>query len=250
VTPALSAGEVAALVSVGFRPSPPTFGVAVLSMPPLVDTTKLAGGFMSASIRPAAYVKGRQLALDRLRARAADDGAVGLVAIRFAERPLRGAEIRGQGAANAAPIEFTAVGVPVHAITRTRPRTLMCTTLSGPDVASLFRDGWCPADVVIAATLEIWDRAKFRGTDAVANTSYRNVEVPGATEVVQRARRIVRDRLHERARVIGADGVLLPDGVTLAHAGSQIVEASATGSAIVRIAGPRRPPVRLQLPVG
>ena len=249
MTLALSAGEVAALVSVGFRPSAPTFGIAVLSMPPLIDSTTLIGGFITAGIRPAAYVKGRQLALDRLQARARDAGAQGVVGVRFHERSLRSATTQTQGVAGATPIEFTAVGVPIHAAVRTRPRKLMCTTLSGPDVAALMQDGWCPAEVVVAATLEIWDRGKFRGSDAVAHTSNRNMEVPGATEVAQRARRVVRQRVQERARVIGADGVLLPDGITLTHAGSHIVEASATGAAIVRFAGTNRPAASMRLPL-
>ena len=66
-------------------------------------------------------------------------------------------------------------------------------------------------------------------------TSYGNAEIPGPTEVVQRARRRVREHLADRARVIGADGVLLPHGIDLAHAGHSVVEASATGSAIVRL---------------
>ena len=227
--------ETAALRSVGLQPQPPTFGLTVIAMPPLLDAVPMAPSLVAPSVRPAAFVKGRQLALQRLLERAEAAGAIGVVGVKFRERPAFATDVvhPTQGWA---PIEFTAVGTPVSATTAHRPRRLMSAALSGVDVAALMLRGWCPSDVVVAATVEQWNRTRFRTQDAMAEGSQRNREVPGVTELVERARRVVRQRVHERTRVLGADGVLLPDAISIKTTASHFfVEATATGTAIVRL---------------
>lgn len=228
--------EAAALAAVGLRPAPPTLGLTVLAMPPLLDALPLVGAPVSYRVRPAAFVRGRELALKRLREAASRVGAVGVVGVTFGERPIVDDSAMRSRSYPWAPVEFTAVGTPVLGAVETRPRRLMCAALSGVDLAALLLAGWCPADVIVAATVEQWDRARFLASDALAAGSQYNRELAGFSELVQRARSTVRRRLHDRAEVLGADGVLLPDAIqTSATSSHMFVEATAVGTAIVQL---------------
>lgn len=230
--------ETAALRAVGLSPQPPTFGIAVIAMPPLLDTLPLNTVVVPRAVRPTAFVKGRQLALSRLRERAQDTGAIGVVGIEFRERPAVPADDPSAFGRMWTPIEFTAVGTPVTAALSRQPRRLMCAALSGTDVAALMLRGWCPADVLVAATAEIWNRNRYLMSEAQLAGTRRNAEYAGLTEVMQRARKVVRTRLQEAARTLGADGLLLPDAIeTRTTESRRIVEASATGTAILRLRG-------------
>lgn len=234
--------EAAALAAVGLRPQPPTFGVAVIAMPPLLDTLPLNTVVVSRTVRPTAFVKGRQLALSRLRARAQESGAVGIVGIEFRERAAVPANDPSATGGQWLPIEFTAVGTPVWAPVAEPPGRIMCAALSGMDVAALMLRGWCPADVLIAATAELWNRNRYLQSEAQFAGTRRNGEYAGLTEVMQRARKVVRSRLLEAARVLGAEGLLLPNAIeTRSTASRRIVEASATGTAIVRLSAQQSP---------
>jgi uncharacterized protein YbjQ (UPF0145 family) len=230
--------EAAALAAVGLRPAAPVLGLSVLAMPPLLDATPMVSAPVTWRARPNAYVKGRELALERVRGAAHRVGAIGVVGITFRERPIVGDDEGHTTSGGWMPVEFTAVATPVLGAVVTHPRRLMCAALSGVDVAALLLAGWCPADVLVAATVEQWDRSRFLVSDALADSSRYNREITGVSELVQRARSVVRRRLHDRAKVLGADGVLLPGAIeTRATSTHMFVEATATGTAIVRLRG-------------
>jgi uncharacterized protein YbjQ (UPF0145 family) len=213
-----------------------------MAMPPLLDTLPLNTTVVPRAVRPTTFVKGRQLALARLREKAGASGAIGIVGIEFHERPAAPQSDPSVAGRLWTPVEFTAVGTPVWADVSIRPRRLMCAALSGMDVAALMMRGWCPADVLVAATSELWNRARYLSSEAALAGTARNAEYAGLTEVMQRARNVVRSRLQEAARVIGADGLLLPQAIdTRVTASRRIVEASATATAIVRLRSTRMP---------
>lgn len=233
----------AALQSVGLSLEAPAVGLAVLSVLPLRDFTGFGQAQSAVAQRPRArsLVRGRELALDRLRQKCAEMGAVGVVGIRLAERPVAvpwpaPAETSDQLTA----VEFTATGSPVTANTAARPPRPFRAALSGADVAALLANGWVPVDVLVAATIAVYD-SRLASGDAAVVTGYGNAEVVSYTEVVKRAGNEVRKQIGARARALGADGVLLPEGLdrewTLTR---HVVQAIAVGTAITRFSSRRR----------
>lgn len=247
VTPAAVA-DAAALRSVGLSLAPPVVGLAVLRVPPLYDIYATVGGLAArppgSSQRPRAWslVQGRRLALTRLREQCAAMDAVGAVGAALLERTLVArAPASDSPTGGVTLVEFTATGVPVLAPTGSRPARPFLAALPGAQVAALLTAGWVPLDILVAAAIAARDQ-RFAARDAATIGGYANIEIPGLTDVVTRATSEVRRQIGHLAKMTGANGVLLPDGLELLWAETRhAIQVSAVGTAIVRFDRRSRP---------
>jgi uncharacterized protein YbjQ (UPF0145 family) len=177
--------------------------------------------------------------LDELGARAELLAAVGIVGIDFAQlaTPFRpSANVTGD------IVEMVATGAAVSIAAGGRPRLPFRTTIDAVGVAELLRSGWVPVDVVMAGTTETRSR-QHHAADAEAATGTSNREIPGPTDMIQRARRLLRERMHSSAQSLGADGVLLHGGFDVHWSSTyHLVQVSAIGNAIARYDRSDAPP--------
>jgi uncharacterized protein YbjQ (UPF0145 family) len=252
---ALTAGEFAAIRSVGFEPVGQVFGAAVYSAGPASGySCPAAPG--SSGVGPAAQVSGRggpgsfgplvqtmdlarHTAVGRMITECAGLGGHGVVGVRLSRGsfPLGGPQftalgtaVRAPGAAHGPPVPFTC-------------------EVSGQDFAKLIMTGWVPAGLVLG--ISIGSRHDDRPTARQARWGPRNAEVAGWTELVSQSRHDARRQLESDVRRLGADGVVIAtmrmrvrerDCPAAAGRRDHIVEATLIGTAVARFsrAGQRR----------
>ena len=209
---ALTAGEFAAIRSVGFEPVGQVFGAAVYSAGPASGySCPAAPG--SSGVGPAAQVSGgrprsfgplvqtmdlaRHTAVGRMITECAGLGGHGVVGVRLSRGsfPLGGPQftalgtaVRAPGAADGPPVPFTC-------------------EVSGQDFAKLMMTGWVPAGSCSAS--RSGPGTMHRPTARQARWGPRNAEVAGWTELVSQSRHDARRQLESDVRRLGADGVVI-----------------------------------------
>jgi uncharacterized protein YbjQ (UPF0145 family) len=223
-TSLLSAPSAAGIKAVGLEPVGEVMGCTVQSMVPryqtYVTTYNVAG---IAQPYLDGLTVGYRTAVDRMREEARTLGADGVVDVRLTTTPLAGAE------------EFLAMGTAVRAQSRTRPKSVFTTELSGGDVAKLMLAGWAPVELVWVGSVY----AIFTGV----NTQYQislyagNTEVDSYTALVNRVRAGARKRFHDTVRSVRADGGIVAHmGLSTWEPGERIMAALAyvRGTAIAQ----------------
>ena len=264
----LSAGEFAAVRSVGFEPAGQVFGAAVY---PLFATaavscpgtaapslTPRAPGRVTGWAGPAARIAqalrdGYRTAIDRMTGECSDLGGHGIVgaSLQVTENP--------GDTFTAATVQFTVIGTAVRG--RGCPplaRPFTC-GLSGPDFAKLLMDGWVPAGIVLGISAAGLHDTLVTTSSGPWGTG--NAEVPAYTSLMVHVRQDARSQLEQTVRELGAEGVVV-SAMTLrvrsdachAHpAGADhFAEAVITGTAVARFASHRkapRPPSLAVLPL-
>jgi uncharacterized protein YbjQ (UPF0145 family) len=174
--------------------------------------------------------------LDDLRNQADRLGAVGLVGVAFRELPLA---VRTPQTSPGTVVQMTASAVPVIAATRHRPARSFRTTIDPAGVATLIRSDWVPVDTVVTGTTQVRSPS-HRRDDAAAATGSTNRELPGPTDMIQRARAVLRQQLVTAARSLGGDGVLLNEGFEVTWSSTyHLVQVIATGNVIARYGSSR-----------
>jgi len=141
---------------------------------------------------------GYSKALERLGEEAKGIGADGVVGItlRF--------ERFGEGT-----YEFVAMGTAVRAESRTRPRKLFTTSLSGEDVAKLMLSGWAPAELVIGLTV-LAVPTTYRTLAQVSFTAG-NTEVDTYTRLLTSVRAKSREQFARETKRARADGAIVSE---------------------------------------
>jgi uncharacterized protein YbjQ (UPF0145 family) len=229
-------GDLAALRSVGLLPDVPLTSLRVLLLPAIRDAVGASGHLPPGLRRVDVVVRARRMLLDDLRSQADRFGAVGLVGIEFRELPLG---VRAHQTQPGDVVQLTATAIPVRVATRHRPTRSFRTAIEPAGVAALIRNGWVPVDTVVTGTTQVRSPS-HRREDAAASTGSTNREIPGPTDMIQRARATLRQRLATAARSLGGDGVLLDGGFDVTWSSTyHLVQVSATGSVIARCGSPR-----------
>jgi uncharacterized protein YbjQ (UPF0145 family) len=206
----------------------------VLMLPVIRDAVGSAGSPPLGRKRVDVIVDTRRKLLDDLRGQADRLGAVGLVGVEFHEVPLG---IRARQTFSGDPVQLTATALPVRADTRHRPARSFRTAIDPAGVATLIRGGWVPVDTVVTGTTHVRS-LRHRHEDAMAATGTSNREIPGPTDMIQRARTILRQRLESAARSLGGDGVLLHGDFDVTWSSTyHLVMVHATGNVIARYEG-------------
>ena len=250
----LSAGDFAAVRSVGFEPVGQVFGAAVYPLfataavscpgtatPSLTPRApgRVTGWAGSAARIAQALYDGYRTAIDRMAGECSGLGGHGIVgaALQVTETP--------GDSFSAATVQFKVIGAAVRGRgcpPLARPFT---SGLSGSDFAKLLMDGWVPAGIVLgisAAGLH----------DTLVTTSagpWRTgiAEVPAYTNLVVYVRQDARDRLAQTMRELGAEGVVasamtlhVRSGECHAHriGADHFAEAVITGTALARFFRP------------
>jgi uncharacterized protein YbjQ (UPF0145 family) len=267
---ALTAGEFAAIRSVGFEPVGQVFGAAVYSagsgsgyscpgargssgdgLPPR-PAIQVSGQGGVGSFGPLVQTMdlARHTAVGRMMTECAELGGHGVVGVRVSRGafPLGGPQftalgtaVRAPGAAHGPPVPFTA-------------------EVRGQDFAKLIMAGWVPAGLVLG--ISIGSRHDDRTTARQARWSSGNAEVTGWTELVSQSRQDARRQLESDVKRLGAEGVVTAtmqmrvrerDCPGTTGRRDHIVEATLTGTAVVRFShtGQRRDgPARPIMPLG
>jgi uncharacterized protein YbjQ (UPF0145 family) len=201
----LTAVDVLALRSAGFAASPPIRSGKVLLLPPVVDTIGMTAPATTRRLRVDLVVRCRRELLQQLRDEARLRGASGLVGLHFTERPTGFA---APAAATGTAVELSVTAIPVTAVRGAQPTNPFSTAINPVGVAAMMRGGWMPVEVLTAGTTKTRSR-QHRSEDAAAATGRNNRELPGPTDMIQRARRNLRDQFRSAAASVGADGVLI-----------------------------------------
>ncbi|HEY1665411.1 MAG TPA: heavy metal-binding domain-containing protein [Trebonia sp.] len=265
---ALSAGDFAALRSVGFEPAGQVFGAAVYYLSTVTGAgcpgtsadqllRNVSAEASGASERgpatgprhlvagPAARVarslyEGRRTAIDRMAGQCAGLGGHGVVgaALRIREIPAT--------SLTAGAIEFSVMGTAVRASgcpPLTRP---FASDLSGQDFAKLIMAGWVPAGIALGISVAGLHDELVTTSSGPWGTG--NAEVPSYTALLTLVRQDARRRLKQAVRGTGADGVVV-SAMTLrswsdgcrAHPGGtdRFAEAVTTGTAVAQFASAR-----------
>lgn len=211
----------------------------VVRLPPIGDAPGIKGAPPIRRKRVDVVVSVQQDLLNELGAQAARVAAVGLVGIDFAQFPM---QFRTSSNAAGDVVEVVATGVPVTSVSTAQPRLAFRTAIDAVGVVELLRAGWVPVDLLVAGTTQIRSR-QHRAADAEAATGMSNREIPGPTDMIQRARRVLRERLHGAAQSLGADGVLLHGGFDVTWSSTyHLVQVAAIGNAIARYDREDAPP--------
>jgi uncharacterized protein YbjQ (UPF0145 family) len=184
-----------------------------------------------------AMYQARDAAIGRMTAQCAAAGGQGVVGIRLS---------RGQFALGG--LQFTAIGTAVRASgAAAAPRVPFASDVSGQDFARLIMAGWVPAGLALG--IAIGSRHDDRPTARQVRPWSGNAEVAGWTELVNQSRRDARRRLEADVRQLGGEGVVIAgmqmqvrerDCPAAVGRRDHIVEATFTGTAIVRFALARR----------
>ena len=247
----LTSGEFAAIRAAGFEPVGQVFGAAVFaagsftgadcpgtgSSGPRVQVSGRAGpGSFGPLVR--AMYQARHTALDRMTAECARLGGHGVVGVRLARGPF-----------TLGGLEFTAIGTAVRASGAVAgPRAPFTSDVSGQDFAKLVMAGWVPAGFALG--ISVGARHDDRATTRQARWTSGNAEIAGWTELVGEARRDARRQLERDVTRLGAEGVVIAamelrvrsrDCPAAVGRRDHIVEATLTGTAIVRFSAGGRP---------
>ncbi len=262
---ALSAGEFAAIRSVGFEPTGQVLGTAVYSIgypggydcpgpfgdgmvSPDRSVTQVSGRSGPGSFGPLvrALCQARRTALARMTAGCADLGGHGVVGVRLT---IEAFPAGGQ--------EFKAIGTAVRAPGARRLRRPFTCDLSGQDFTKLISAGWVPVGLVFGISAGV--RHDDRLTRGQTWWSAGNAEVPGYTELVSAVRRDARSRLHLDVQRAGGEGVVIAGvslqirerGCPVREVGQRdhIAEVTITGTAIARFSRAAGRPGPPSLPV-
>ena len=247
----LTSGEFAAIRAAGFEPVGQVFGAAVFaagsftgadcpgtgSSGPRVQVSGRAGpGSFGPLVR--AMYQARHTALDRMTAECAALGGHGVVSVRLSRGPF-----------TLGGLEFTAIGTAVRAPgAPAGPRMPFTSDVSGQDFAKLVTAGWVPAGFALG--ISVGARHDDRATNRQARWISGNAEIAGWAELVSEARRDARRQLERDVGRLGADGVVIAgmdlhvrqrDCPVAVGRRDHIVEATLTGTAIVRFSAAGRP---------
>ena len=247
----LTSGEFAAIRAAGFEPVGQVFGAAVFaagsftgadcpgtgSSGPRVQVSGRAGpGSFGPLVR--AMYQARHTALDRMSAECARLGGHGVVGVRLARGPF-----------TLGGLEFTAIGTAVRAPgAPAGPRMPFTSDVSGQDFAKLVTAGWVPAGFALG--ISVGARHDDRATNRQARWISGNAEIAGWAELVSEARRDARRQLERDVTRLGAEGVVIAamelrvrsrDCPAAVGRRDHIVEATLTGTAIVRFSAAGRP---------
>ena len=248
----LTSGEFAAIRAAGFEPVGQVFGAAVFaagsftgadcpgtgaSGPPRVQVSGQPGpGSFGPLVR--AMYQARHTALDRMTAECARLGGHGVVGVRLSRGPF-----------TLGGLEFTAIGTAVRAPgAPAGPRAPFTSDVSGQDFAKLVMAGWVPAGFALG--ISVGARHDDRATNRQARWISGNAEIAGWAELVSEARRDARRQLERDVTRLGAEGVVIAamelrvrsrDCPAAVGRRDHIVEATLTGTAIVRFSAAGRP---------
>ena len=247
----LTSGEFAAIRAAGFEPVGQVFGAAVFaagsftgadcpgtgSSGPRVQVSGRAGpGSFGPLVR--AMYQARHTALDRMTAECAALGGHGVVSVRLSRGPF-----------TLGGLEFTAIGTAVRAPgAPAGPRAPFTSDVSGQDFAKLVTAGWVPAGFALG--ISVGARHDDRATNRQARWISGNAEIAGWAELVSEARRDARRQLERDVTRLGAEGVVIAamelrvrsrDCPAAVGRRDHIVEATLTGTAIVRFSAAGRP---------
>jgi len=247
----LTSGEFAAIRATGFEPVGQVFGAAVFaagsftgadcpgtgSSGPRVQVSGRAGpGSFGPLVR--AMYQARHTALDRMTAECAALGGHGVVGVRLSRGPF-----------TLGGLEFTAIGTAVRAPgVPAGLRTPFTSDVSGQDFAKLVTAGWVPAGFALG--ISVGARHDDRATNRQARWISGNAEIAGWAELVSEARRDARRQLERDVTRLGAEGVVIAamelrvrsrDCPAAVGRRDHIVEATLTGTAIVRFSAAGRP---------
>lgn len=141
----------------------------------------------------------RHTAMERARAEAAALGGDGVVGVRLTLE-------RFPGTVNA--LEFQAIGTAVRSVGGTHAARPFLSDLSGQDFAKCLHAGWVPIDLVMGIAVEIrHDDYLTRMSGSAFNTT--SQEIPGYTELVQRARHYARDALAQDVARVGGEAAVV-----------------------------------------
>ena len=177
-------------------------------------------------------------AMKRMLLEASAIGADGVVGVRLTTTRMQG---------NAR--EFTALGTGVRARSRTRPRWVFSTGLSGQDVSKLLAAGWVPVELVFGISVLV----RHDGLATRQQTSWGagNVEVDGYTRLITSTRAEARERFGRRVRDSGADGAIVSSTDLRAWSvepseghRDHVAEASVFGTAVARFRRSTTAPTR------
>jgi hypothetical protein len=225
------ASGLAALRAVGLVPRPPVWSTSVLTMPAVLDTIGMTAPVTGGGSRVRVLVGARQQLLDSLSSRVDPDRTVGLLGVTFHQRPL---PITGSQFVVGTVVELTVTATPVWSDGARVPSRPFRTAFDSCQVATLLAGGWVPVDLLIAGTTET-RLSRHKASDAAVVTRRINKEVPGATDMVQRGRRHLRDRLYANANALGADGLLIHGGFSTAWSSTHhLVQIDVIATAISR----------------
>ena len=231
---ALTSDEFAAIRGAGFEPVGQVFGAAVFD-----------AGSASAASCPGSFgelvramYQARHTALDRMTAECARLGGHGVVGVRLSRGPF-----------TLGGLEFTAIGTAVRASGAVAgPRAPFTSDVSGQDFAKLVMAGWVPAGFALG--ISVGARHDDRATTRQARWISGNAEIAGWAELVSEARRDARRQLERDVTRLGAEGVVIAamelrvrsrDCPAAVGRRDHIVEATLTGTAIVRFSAAGRP---------
>jgi uncharacterized protein YbjQ (UPF0145 family) len=257
---ALSAGDFAALRSVGFEPAGQVFGAAVYYLGTVMGAgcPGTSGDHLVRSVSAEAHgtsghgpvtgpvarvaralYEGRRTAIDRMAGQCASLGGHGVVGAALRVREIPATSLT-PGA-----IEFTVVGTAVRAAGCPPPTRPFASDLSGSDFAKLIMAGWVPAGIALGISVAGLHDELVTTSSGPWGTG--NAEVPSYTALLILVRQGARRRLEQAVRGMGADGVVV-SAMTLrtwsdschAHPGGtdRFAEAVTTGTAIAQFAGP------------
>jgi uncharacterized protein YbjQ (UPF0145 family) len=260
----LSAGDVAAIRSVGFEPVGQVSGAAVYlsaswpvscpgtaarhlprdpwpEAPPSSPAPVPGRGAPGPAARIArALYDGRRTAINRMTGECADLGGHGIVgaALQVSEIPA--------DSFTAGAVEFKVIGTAVRASGWPPLARPFATDLSGPDFARLVMAGWVPAGIALGISVSALHDYKL--TTSSSSWATGNAEVPAYTDLMLRVRRDARWRLEQEVRGLGADGIvgcamalrLRSDACRKRRDGTdRFAEGVITGTAVARFASPR-----------
>ena len=213
---ALSAGEFAAIRSVGFEPVGQVMGSTVVHVDRAgpypgylacgytnqgfglsVVPVALSGDGAPCAALVQAYDSARRTALARMNAECVALGGDGVVAAQLTMAPF-------PAAANCQ--EFQVIGTAVRAAGPVRPPRPFTTHLDGLGFAKLLDAGWVPVDLLVATSIGV--RHDESATREAAD-SWANQQMDGWTRLVKLVRADARRQLRRHGARHGGDGIIL-----------------------------------------
>lgn len=140
--------------------------------------------------------RSRRSALARMTSECLELGGDGVVGVRLRQARLPG---------SVDTFELQAIGTAVRSTGLRHLQTPFTCDLSGQDFAKLVLSGWMPCGIVLGVAVGVrhddW-------STVTAQRSWRNVEVPGYTELVHETRAQVRREIASDLQAKGGDGLV------------------------------------------